>query len=256
MQNLVEEKIKEELRLWIKRQYRSWRVYPHTVKTLTFNKGGSRQVYHFSPDIDVSAFCKAEGKLIGFEVKAPRYRCDSIYIYFDKKGDMYGWDRYKNLAIKNLEDIVKTKKKGIKIEPDLQIIYTSIGQALYYLRYVDLSFVVLPNLEKFCPDRTHSIFLDLLLKKFLPLGLIEYPFDFKYPFPPSSDSGPKISKNKLKTQGFKEILKGQSLLIWKDYNTYTGYAENYIWKNGLPEATFRNCLIQRIMERNISRNKI
>lgn len=138
-------------------------------------------------------------------------------------------------------------EKEIKTEPDLGIIYKSIGEAFLNLRYVDLSFIVLPNLKKFCPDHSHPIFLTLLLKKSLPLGVVEYPFST------SAGPGPKVSQTDLRIEEFEESYKAESSLMWKDYNTYIGYAENnFVWEKGGAVATIRDRLIQIIKKENVS----
>ncbi|MBA7641145.1 hypothetical protein ES703_48818 [subsurface metagenome] len=190
-------------------------------------------------------------------MKAPIYKYDEHYILFDEKGNILGSQRYANSFLRELKKQDRMHKVRIKIQPDLQIIYTSIGEALFYVRYVDSSFVVLPSLRKFCPDRTHPIFLDLLLKKFLPLGLIEYSFESKYPLPPSLDLGPKTSETGLKLQKFEEIYKAESLLMWKDYNTYIGDGENnFVWEKGGRKGTIRDHLINMIKKDNIPRDKV
>ena len=134
----LEEKVKKELRLWIKDQHPSWLIYPTSATHATLNKGHLRQAYRFSPDIDVLAFYKAENELISFEVKAPIYRYNNSYFILDEKGNIEGWQPYSNSFIRELKKEGKIDKKKIKIEAKLGIIYESIGEAFFNLRYVDL----------------------------------------------------------------------------------------------------------------------
>lgn len=250
----LEEKVKKELRLWIKDQHPSWLIYPYSVTHSTLSKGLTRQAYRFSPDIDVLAFYEVENKLIGFEAKAPSYKGRKWYDLLDEtKKTIIGSLRYlpNEPYFKKLKKEGRILEKESKTEPDLGIIYKSMGEASFNLRYVDLSFIVLPDLKKFCPDYTHPRFLDLLLKDFLSLGLIE----FEYSFPSSSDPGPEISEAGLRIAKFKEIYKAKTSSIWKDYNTYMGYGENnFVWEKGGPVGTIRDRLIDIVKKDNISLN--
>jgi len=244
----LEEKVKKELRLWVKDQHPSWLIYPTSVTHATLSKGHLRQAYRFSPDIDVLAFYKAENELISFEVKAPIYRYKNFYFILDEKGNIEGWQPYSNSFIRELKKEGKIDKKKIKAEAKLGIIYESIGEAFFNLRYVDLSFIVLPNLKSFYPDHTHPIFTDILMRKILPLGLIEY----EYFFSPSQGPGLKISEAGLRIKKFRESYKAESLSIWKDYNTYIGYAENnFIWEEEGAVSTIREHLINQVKENHI-----
>lgn len=243
MRNPFEEKIKKELRLWIEYQHPSWCVYPHSVTASTLTKGHPRQVYHFSPDIDVLAFSKIENVLIGYEVKAPIYRYKNYYCICDERGNIRGWQPYANRFIREPQESVRINKKEFKTKSDPKIIYTSIGEAFFNLRYVDFSFVVLPTLKKFCLDFQHPTFIDLLFKRLLPLGLIE----FEYSFPSSTGPAPKISATELRIKAFKESYKAESSLKWKDYNMYMGQRENnFVWEKGGLVGTIRNHLIDVI----------
>ncbi len=257
----LEEKVKRELRLWIRKQHPSWLIYPCSAGPSTLSKGHPHQVYHFSPDIDVLAFYEAENKLIGFEVKAPVYGYKNFYVILDEKGKTMGWQPYTNSFIRDLEEEGKIDRKKMKTEATLGIIYKSIGEAFFNLRYVDLSFIVLPELKEFCPDYQHPVFLDLLLKKLFSLGLIEFEYSF-----PSLGPELRISEINLKIKGFKESYKAQSSLIWKDYNTYMGWREgNLVWEERGKEfkkgdavgisgsaGTYRDRLIEAIKEDHIS----
>lgn len=258
----LEGKVKKELRLWIKAQHPSWLIYPRSAGPPTLSKGHPRQAYRFSPNIDVLAFYEGGNKLIGFEVKAPIYRYKNFYFFYDEKGNIMGWQPYTNPLIRKLKKEDKIDEKRIKTEARLGIIYESIGEAFFNLRYVDLSFIVLPELKEFCPGHSHPVFLSLLLKKTLPLGLIE----FEYCFSPSSSPGLKISEIDLRIKRFKESYKAKSSLIWKDYDTYMGYREdNFVWEErgkefkkgdavGIsgPAGTFRDRLIDMIKKDHIS----
>ena len=87
------------------------------------------------------------------------------------------------------------------------------------------------------------------MRKILSLGLIEY----EYSFPSSQGPGLKISEAGLRIKKFKESYKAESSSIWKDYNTYIGYAENnFIWEEGGAVSTIREHLINQVKENHIS----
>lgn len=244
MRNPFEKKIKKELRRWIRDRYPSWLVYPHSVTSSTLTKGHLKQVYHFSPDIDVLAFFKIENTLIGYEVKAPIYRYKNHYVVRDERGNIKRIRSYPQP-----KERANMNKEKFKTESDFEIIYKGIGEALFNLRYVDFSFIVLPTLKKFCIDSQHPTFMDLLFKKFLPLGLVE----FEYSFPPSSGPAPKISATELIIGEFKESYEAESSLMWKDYNTYMGHkGDNFVWEKAGPVGTIRDHLIDVIKRDHIS----
>lgn len=171
------------------------------------------ETYSLSPDIDVLAYCEDSDELIGYEIKKPQFR-PKKYLIVRKGGEVEvlssRWDRELLRCYKGPEG----KKLGYKIEyptrpyyPDLGIIYKSIGQALFNLRYLDKSFLVLPHFDYFIgyfPHHSHPIFLNILLDKRLPLGLIEYKYCF-------------TSDDELKVKGFKVIRKAKDSSLWKDY---------------------------------------
>ena len=83
-----------------------------------------------------------------------------------------------------------------------------MGQALFNLRYLDQSFLVLPDSKKFLEyfsHHSHPIFLATLLDEHLPLGSIEYEYCF-----PSDDE--------LDVGEFEVIRKAKDSSLWSYYS--------------------------------------
>lgn len=243
-----EKRVREEFQAWLKKRHPNWLISKKPIKTESFpipketkkeklpvpedkmikkqkspririsekiSKGEfSSETYWLSPDIDVLAYCKASDELIGYEIKKPQFRPKKYVIV--RKGDKVEvlsdyWDRELLKCYKGPEG----KKLGYEIEyptkphyPDLGIIYKGMGQALFNLRYLDQSFLVLPDFKKFLeyfPHHSHPIFLNTLLDEHLPLGLIEYKYCF------SSD-------DELDVGEFKLIRKAKNSFLWNYYS--------------------------------------
>jgi hypothetical protein len=215
-----EKRVREEFQAWLKKRHPNWLISKKPIKTESFpipketikekspvpvdgmikkqksprirksekiSKGEfSSETYWLSPDIDVLAYCKASDELIGYEIKKPQFR-PKKYVRFRKgREERAVFPVHKNAElIRYYEELVGKESEERFTQPyypDLGIIYKGIGQALFNLRYVDQSFLVLPDSKKFLEyisRHSHPIFLNTLLNKHLPLGLIEY----KYCFP-------------------------------------------------------------------------
>ena len=180
-----------------------------------FEEKISLETYWLSPDIDVLAYCEVSDELIGYEIKKPQFR-PKKYVIVRKEGEKIAdFQAYGNRELKRYWEKLVGKKSGYEMEeftqrhyPDLGIIYKGMGQALFNLRYVDQSFLVLPDSKKFLEyisRHSHTIFLNILLNEHLPLGLIEY----KYCFP---------SDDELDVGEFKVIRKAKDSSLWSYYS--------------------------------------
>ena len=243
-----EKRVREEFQAWLKERHDGWFVSKKPIKTESFpipketikekspvpvdgmiKKQKSPRIrtekipkgeflskaYWLSPDIDVLAYCKASDKLIGYEIKKPQFR-PKKYVIVRKEGrKIVDFQAYGNRELKRYWEELIGKKSGYEMEeftqrhyPDLGIIYKGMGQALFNLRYVNQSFLVLPDSKKFLeyfPHHSHPIFLNILLNERLPLGLIEY----KYCFP---------SDDELDVGEFKVIRKAKDSSLWSYYS--------------------------------------
>lgn len=80
-----------------------------------------------------------------------------------------------------------------------------MGEALFNLRYVDQSFLVLPEVV-YLSHFSHPVFVDILLDRLLPLGLIKYDYYLH------------VENNKLDIKEFKVVRKAKVSSLWKRYN--------------------------------------
>ncbi|MEA1964605.1 MAG: hypothetical protein U9O41_05710, partial [Candidatus Aerophobetes bacterium] len=184
-----------------------------------------------------------------FEIKAPVYM-PKDYLIIKKEGKLVGWQahwsQYKNktkevkgLPKSNLEAFKElgwgTEKHKRLHYPAPDIIYTGIGQSLFNFRYVNQSYLVLPNFF-YLFQSFYQIFLDVLFNRCLPSGLIEYEFSFE-------NRGEKTEK--LVVKEFKEIYKAKNLFLWKDY------VEILHKRNGIEERkerAIRSFLKKRLLD--------
>ncbi|TET13387.1 hypothetical protein E3J84_00135 [Candidatus Aerophobetes bacterium] len=241
-----EKRVREEFEAWLKKCHRDWLVSKKPIKTESFPrlnkikkekfsaaemiKGQKSprvktsekifkektlfETYWLSPDIDVLAYCKASDELIGYEIKKPQFR-PKKYVRSRKGGkEIAVFPVYKNAKLiryyKELLGKGSEEKFTQPYYPDLGIIYKGMGQALFNLRYVDQSFLVLPDFKKFLEyisRHSHPIFLNTLLDEHLPLGLIEYEYCF-------------TSDDELDVGEFKVIRKGKSSSLWQSLQSY------------------------------------
>ena len=227
-----ERQVKEKLILWLKEKHRDWIISKRTMK-----------------NIDVLAYHKASDILISFEVKAPVYLLKD-YLIIKKEGKLVGWQAYwsrhknKTSKAKGLPkgDLEVFKELGYETEkhkrlhyPAPDIIYTGIGQSFFNLRYVNRSYLVLPNFF-YLSQPFYQIFLDVLFNRCLPLGLIEYEFFLK-------NQGEKTEE--LVVKEFKEIYKAKDLFLWKNY------IEVLHKRNGIEERkeqAIRSFLKERLLD--------
>lgn len=214
-----EKRVREKFEVWLRKHHSHWFVSKKPIKTESFpipketkkekfpvpvdkmikkqkspriripekiSKGEfSSETYWLSPDIDVLAYCKASDELIGYEIKKPQFRSKK-YVRFRKgRKEIAVFPVHKNAElIRYYEELVGKESEERFTQPhypDLGIIYKGIGQALFNLRYLDQSFLVLPDFKKFLeyfPHHSHAVFLNILLNEHLPLGLIEYEYCF------------------------------------------------------------------------------
>ncbi len=242
-----EKRVREEFQAWLKERHDGWFVSKKPIKTESFpipketikeklpvpvdkiiKKQKSPRIrtekipkgeflskaYWLSPDIDVLAYCKDSDELIGYEVKKPQFR-PKKYIRFKEEGEeKVVFPVYKNgKLIRYYEELLGKESEERFTQrhyPDLGIIYKGIGQALFNLRYLDQSFLVLPdskNFLEYISRHSHTIFLNILLNEHLPLGLIEY----KYCFP---------SDDELDVGEFKVIRRAKNPSLWSYYSQF------------------------------------
>lgn len=142
-----EEQARRELCSWLKKHHSDWFISKNPIKVAIPTKEISFRMDRLSPDIDVLAYCKASDKLISFEVKGP-IRKYKDHFMIKRNGKIVGSQAYKG----DLAKLQKGNQKEYKIEkisrphyPDFGITYKGIGEALFNLRYVDQSFLVLPE---------------------------------------------------------------------------------------------------------------
>lgn len=201
----------------------------------------SSETYWLSPDIDVLAYCKASDELIGYEIKKPQFR-PKKYVIVRKEGKKIAdFQAYGNRQLLKYWEELIGKKSGYEIEeftqphyPDLGIIYKGIGQALFDLRYVDQSFLVLPDFKKFLeyfPHHSHAVFLNILLNEHLPLGLIEYEYCF-------------TSDDELDVREFEVIRKAKNPSLWSYYSQSLKSHEDQI--DLLYESKIRDSLKKKL----------
>ena len=205
-----EEKVRKELEIWLRQRHPRWFVSRDTIKNEKFpiakknEKETLFETYWLSPDIDVLAYCKHFDKLIAYEVKKPKYK-PKKYLTVKKEGKQIVlqayWDR--RLLEYYEEEGCEIEKPAWPHYPDLGIIYEGIGQALFNLRYVDQSFLVLPHFD-YLSHHSHPLFLNTLLDRHLLLGLMEYDYFF-----PSDD--------KLEIREFKIIREAKNSSLWRYY---------------------------------------
>jgi len=237
-----EKKVRKEFEAWLEKRHRDWSISEKPTKIERFPRIKISEekilfeAYRLSPDIDVLAYCKASDKLIGYEIKKPQFRPKKYLIV--RKGEEVEvlsayWDRELLKYYKGLEG----KKLGYEIEyptqphyPDLGIIYKGMGQALFNLRYVDQSFLVLPHFD-YLSHHSHPIFLNNLLDRALPLGLIEYEYFF-----PSND--------KLKIREFRIIREAKNSSLWRYYGQSLQSHKNQI--DLLHECKIRDLLKEKL----------
>lgn len=268
-----EKRVREEFQAWLKERHDGWFVSKKPIKTESFPipketikeklpvpvdkiikkqksprigipekipKGEfSSETYWLSPDIDVLAYCKdSDELLIGYEIKKPQFR-PKKYVRFKEEGvEIAVFPVHKNAElIRYYEELLGKESEERFTQrhyPDLGIIYKGIGQALFNLRYLDQSFLVLPDFKKFLeyfPHHSHPIFLNTLLDEHLPLGLIEYKYCF------SSD-------DELDVGEFKVIRKAKNSSLWSYYSQSLQSYEGQI--DLLHESKIRDSLKEKL----------
>lgn len=213
-----EKRVREEFQAWLKKHYSGWSVSKKPIKTESFRSIETpedktpRETYWLSPDIDVLAYCKASDELIGYEIKKPQFR-PKKYVRFKEEGEEIAvFPVHKNAERRGYYKELLGKESEEKFTqrhyPDLGIIYKGMGQALFNLRYLDQSFLVLPDSKKFLEyisRHSHAIFLNTLINEHLPLGLIEYEYCF-------------LSDDELDVGEFKVIRKAKNSSLWSYYS--------------------------------------
>ncbi len=206
-----EERVRKKLEIWLNKQrHPRWSISREPIKKEKFpiakisEKETLFETYWLSPDIDVLAYCKRFDKLISYEVKGPKYK-PKKYVSAKKGKEVISLDAYRDRKAVDFY-----KNQGYEIEkpvqphyPDLGIIYEGMGQALFNLRYVDQSFLVLPHFD-YLSHHSHPIFLNILVDRHLPVGLIDYDYFF-----PSDDI--------LEIRGFKIIRQAKNSSLWSHY---------------------------------------
>ncbi len=203
-----EEQVRRKFCSWLKKHHSRWFISKkNPIKVAIPTKEISFRMDRLSPDIDVLAYCKASDKLISYEVKGPTRKYKDHYI-IERNGKMVGSQAYKG----DLGKLQKGNQERYKIEkisrphyPDFGITYKGIGEALFNLRYVDQSFLVLPEVV-YLSHFSHPVFLNILLDRLLPLGLIKYDYYLH------------VKDNKLDIKEFEVIRKAKDSSLWKRYN--------------------------------------
>lgn len=202
-----EEQVRRELCSWLKKHHSDWFISEKPRKVAIPAKEISFRMDRLSPDIDVLAYCRASDRLVSFEVKGPISKYKDHFI-IKRNGKIVGSQAYKG----NLGKLQKGNQERYKIEkisrphyPDFGIIYKGMGEALFNLRYVDQSFLVLPEVV-YLSHFSHPVFVDILLDRLLPLGLIKYDYYLH------------VENNKLDIKEFKVVRKAKVSSLWKRYN--------------------------------------
>lgn len=192
-----EEQVKREFRKWLEEKHSdNWIILQSTVKKpITLHH---KQRY-WSPDIDVLACDKDSHKLIAFEVKPPIERYKRDY----RGEEMYQLYKTDHISDLKRENKIKIGKgvAGLKFS----LIYEGIGEALFHLRWADQSFLVLPSLFSFYGVDwwKQEVFLHVLYKKLLPLGLIVYNFHWE-------------GKDKIKIEEFRQVHEARNSYLWQE----------------------------------------
>ncbi len=201
-----EKQVREKFILWLQEKYPNWSISQKPIRISLYEKRRPfNQKQYLSPDIDVLAYCRSTNKLVSFEVKGPVYSFKKCYELYDKEtgkkvGHMAYADR-SDLKALSVEHKIKRPYRPHKVS--LNILYKGIGESLFNCRYVDQSYLVLPNFF-YLFHRFHETFFDILLSTILLLGLIRYEFSFN-------------SNQNLEIKEFVEIRKAKDLSLWQNY---------------------------------------
>lgn len=206
-----EDRVRKELILWLQKKYPDCFISKKSIKGCLSEKRIPDKKNYLSPDIDVLIYCESSDELISFEVKAPAHTYKDQYIW-RKDGEIVRRQFYKgNLGRLSPEDNIEKTPQPYKL--DLEIVYKGIGEALFNLRYVDRSFLVLPDFL-YLFRYHHQIFLRILLDKVLPLGFIKYNYSFS---PGKEVEDEEFPKERLEIKEFTEIVKAKNSTLWQDY---------------------------------------
>jgi hypothetical protein len=211
-----ERQICEELKLWFKQRFPGCPVV--VGKKYCKYPDGHREP--LSPDIDVMV-CAKDNELIGCQVKLlSRQGWKYLTVKDKKKGRIIIKHKSKVVRSKysdilNRKDVVIEEQKGVSLTAVDPNIYEGMGQALFQLKYVDKSYLVLPRLGSLNLQET-SGFLNALLEDLnLPIGLITFvPTD----------------RGHLE---FNEVQKAKKSELWRQcgnvYKLYGGY-RTLLWQ--------------------------
>lgn len=195
-----EQKVKEKLREWLKRNHSKWFIAPTSIRKPL----APYEQRMLSPDVDVLAYYKGPkdaDKLIAFETKAPVERYKTDY----RSATMYQLYKCEYISKLLKQQRIETGRgvAGLKYN----LIYEGIGQALFHLRWADKSFLVLPELRSFyMVDPFQTIILHVLYEKLLsielPIGLIEYDF--------------RVRKGQMKIGEFRYAYEAKGSYLWQE----------------------------------------
>jgi len=207
-----ESQVRKELISWLQEKYPNCFISKKPIKICLSERKIPDKEEYLSPDIDVLVYCESTNKLISFEVKAPTYTYKDYYV-IKRNGKKVGHQAYKGtLGRLSLEEYT-IEKIPRPHKPDLEIVYKGIREALFNLRYVDQSFLVLPDFL-YLFRHFHQLFLNILLNRLFPIGLVKC--DFSFPSEKKLEDK-EFPGERLEVKKFTKIYEAKDSILWQEY---------------------------------------